>query len=107
MTSMARVNVAAREAAGQIEHRFGRKRVLIFGAAIGLIALLLFMRFVTVLPIILPKRGGAPHFVHHFIPSFIARLCRNLCRSLCPSLVGQARRFEVQGSRLFPSPRIL
>jgi multidrug efflux system membrane fusion protein len=45
MTTMARVNVAAREKVGQLEHKFGRKRVYVFGGIIGVIALLLLIRF--------------------------------------------------------------
>ncbi len=45
MTTMARVNVAAREAVGQLEHKYGRKRVYVFGGIIGVIGLLLLIRF--------------------------------------------------------------
>jgi membrane fusion protein, multidrug efflux system len=41
---MARVNVATREAVVHLEHRFGRKRVHIFGGIIALIILLLLVR---------------------------------------------------------------
>jgi multidrug efflux system membrane fusion protein len=44
MTTMTRVNVATREAVVQLEHRFGRKRVYIFGGIIALIVLLLLLR---------------------------------------------------------------
>jgi multidrug efflux system membrane fusion protein len=44
---MARVNVATRQAAGQLQHRFGRKRVYIFGGIVGLVALFLVLRFFT------------------------------------------------------------
>jgi multidrug efflux system membrane fusion protein len=44
MTTMARVNVATREAVVHLEHRFGRKRVHIFGGIIALIILLLLVR---------------------------------------------------------------
>src|SRR4051812_10660293 len=47
MTTTARVNVAAREAVGQLEHRFGRKRVYIATGIIGLIVLLLIVRYVA------------------------------------------------------------
>ena len=47
MTTMARVNVATREAVGQLEHRFGRKRVYVIGGIIGLIALVLLVRFLA------------------------------------------------------------
>ena len=47
MTTMARVNVATRQAVGHLEHRFGRKRVYIFGGIIGLVALFLMLRFFT------------------------------------------------------------
>jgi multidrug efflux system membrane fusion protein len=44
MTTMARVNVATREAVVHLEHRFGRKRVYIFGGIIALVVLLLLLR---------------------------------------------------------------
>jgi membrane fusion protein, multidrug efflux system len=44
MTTMTRVNVATREAVVQLEHRFGRKRVYIFGGIIALVVLLLLFR---------------------------------------------------------------
>jgi multidrug efflux system membrane fusion protein len=47
MATMTRVNVATRQAVGQLEHRFGRKRVYIFGGAIALVALLLVVRAFT------------------------------------------------------------
>jgi multidrug efflux system membrane fusion protein len=47
MTTMTRVNVATREAVGHLEHRFGRKRVYIFGGIIALVLLLLLLRAFT------------------------------------------------------------
>jgi multidrug efflux system membrane fusion protein len=47
MTTMARVNVATREAVVHLEHRFGRKRVYIFGGIIASIFLLLLVRAFT------------------------------------------------------------
>jgi membrane fusion protein, multidrug efflux system len=47
MTTMARVNVATREAVVHLEHRFGRKRVYIFGGIIALVVLLLALRVFT------------------------------------------------------------
>ena len=47
MTTMARVNGAAREAVGQLETRFGRKRVYVIGGIVGLIALVLLVRFMV------------------------------------------------------------
>lgn len=47
MTTMARVQVAAREAVVSLEHRFGRKRVYVIGSIVGLIALLLVVRVMT------------------------------------------------------------
>ena len=47
MTTMARVNVATREAVVHLEHRFGRKRVSIFGGILILIVLLLLVRAFT------------------------------------------------------------
>jgi multidrug efflux system membrane fusion protein len=44
---MTRVNAAAREAVGHLEHRFGRKRVHIFAGIIGLIVLLFLLRTFT------------------------------------------------------------
>ena len=44
MTTMTRVNVATREAVVHLEHRFGRKRVYIFGGIIALVVLLLLLR---------------------------------------------------------------
>lgn len=44
MTTMARVNVATREAVGHLEHRFGRKKLYIFGGAILFVVLVLTMR---------------------------------------------------------------
>jgi multidrug efflux system membrane fusion protein len=44
---MTRVNVATREAVGHLEHRFGRKRVYIFGGIIALVLLLLLLRAFT------------------------------------------------------------
>jgi membrane fusion protein, multidrug efflux system len=41
---MTRVNVATREAVVHLEHRFGRKRVYIFGGIIALVVLLLLLR---------------------------------------------------------------
>jgi len=41
---MTRVNVATREAVVHLEHRFGRKRVYIFGGVIALVVLLLLLR---------------------------------------------------------------
>ena len=47
MTTMTRVNVATRQAVGHLEHRFGRKRVYIFGGIIALVVLLLLLRSFT------------------------------------------------------------
>lgn len=47
MTTMTRVNVATRQAVGHLEHRFGRKRVYIFGGIIAFIVLLLLVRAFT------------------------------------------------------------
>ncbi|HEX7516167.1 MAG TPA: efflux RND transporter periplasmic adaptor subunit [Chthoniobacterales bacterium] len=47
MTTMTRVNVATREAVGHLEHRFGRKRVYIFGGFIAFVLLLLLLRAFT------------------------------------------------------------
>ncbi len=47
MTTMTRVNVATRQAVGHLEHRFGRKRVYVFGGIIGLVALFLLLRVFT------------------------------------------------------------
>jgi multidrug efflux system membrane fusion protein len=44
---MTRVNVATRQAVGHLEHRFGRKRVYIFGGIIAFIVLLLLVRAFT------------------------------------------------------------
>lgn len=44
---MTRVNVATRQAVGHLEHRFGRKRVYIFGGIIALVVLLLLLRSFT------------------------------------------------------------
>jgi membrane fusion protein, multidrug efflux system len=44
MTTVTRVNVATREAVVQLEHRFGRKRVFIFGGIIAFFVLLLLFR---------------------------------------------------------------
>ena len=44
MTTMTRVNVATREAVTHLEHRFGRKRVYVFGGIIALIVLALLLR---------------------------------------------------------------
>jgi multidrug efflux system membrane fusion protein len=44
MTTMTRVNVATREAVGHLEHRFGRKRVYMFGGIIALTLALLLVR---------------------------------------------------------------
>ena len=48
MTTMARANVAAREAVGNLEARFGRKRLYIGGGAIGFILLVLILRGIAV-----------------------------------------------------------
>ncbi len=47
MTTMTRVNVATRQAVGHLEHRFGRKRVYVFGGIIGLVAMFLLLRVFT------------------------------------------------------------
>jgi multidrug efflux system membrane fusion protein len=47
MTTMTRVNVATRQAVGHLDHRFGRKRVYVFGGIIGLVALFLLLRVFT------------------------------------------------------------
>ena len=47
MTTMTLVNVATRQAVGHLEHRFGRKRVYIFGGIIALVVLLLLLRSFT------------------------------------------------------------
>jgi multidrug efflux system membrane fusion protein len=47
MTTMARVNVATRQAVGHLEHRFGRTRVYVFGGIITFIVLLLLVRAFT------------------------------------------------------------
>jgi multidrug efflux system membrane fusion protein len=47
MTTMTRVNVATREAVVHLEHRFGRKRVYVFGGIIALIVLLLLFRAIA------------------------------------------------------------
>jgi len=44
MTTMARVNVATREAVVHLEHRFGRKKLYIFGGAILFVVLVLTLR---------------------------------------------------------------
>jgi multidrug efflux system membrane fusion protein len=44
---MTLVNVATRQAVGHLEHRFGRKRVYIFGGIIALVVLLLLLRSFT------------------------------------------------------------
>ena len=44
MTTMARVNVATREAVVHLEHRFGRKKLYIFGGAILFVVLVLTVR---------------------------------------------------------------
>lgn len=44
MTTMARVNVATREAVGHLEHRFGRKRLYLAGGAILLVLLVVVFR---------------------------------------------------------------
>ena len=44
MTTMARVNVATREAVVHLEHRFGRKKLYIFGGAILFVLLVLTVR---------------------------------------------------------------
>jgi len=44
MTTMARANVATREAVGKFENRFGRKALYVGGGAILLVVLLLFLR---------------------------------------------------------------
>jgi multidrug efflux system membrane fusion protein len=47
MTTMTRVNIATREAVVHLEHRFGRKRVYIFGGIIALVAVLLLFRAIA------------------------------------------------------------
>src|SRR6267378_2917768 len=47
MTTITRVNVATRQAVGHLEHRFGRKRVYVFGGTIAFIFLLLLVRAFT------------------------------------------------------------
>jgi multidrug efflux system membrane fusion protein len=47
MTTMARVNLATREAVVHLEHRFGRKRVYTVGGIIALVVLLLFFRAIA------------------------------------------------------------
>jgi multidrug efflux system membrane fusion protein len=47
MTTMARANLLTRTAVGKLEHRFGRKRLYIFGGIVGLVALLLAVRVFT------------------------------------------------------------
>lgn len=47
MTTMTRVNVATRQAVGHLEHRFGRKRVYVFGGIIAFVVLLLLARAFT------------------------------------------------------------
>jgi multidrug efflux system membrane fusion protein len=47
MTTMTRVNVATREAVVHLEHRFGRKRVYVFGGIVALIVLLLLLRAIA------------------------------------------------------------
>jgi multidrug efflux system membrane fusion protein len=44
---MTRVNVATRQAVGHLEHRFGRKRVYVFGGIIGVVAMFLLLRVFT------------------------------------------------------------
>ncbi len=44
MTTLTRVNIATRQAVGHLEHRFGRKRVHVFGGIIALVVLLLLVR---------------------------------------------------------------
>jgi multidrug efflux system membrane fusion protein len=44
MTTMTRVNLATREAVTHLEHRFGRKRVYVFGGIIAAVALILLGR---------------------------------------------------------------
>lgn len=47
MTTMTKASVAARETVGKIEHRFGRKKLSIFGGAVLLIVLLATLRGCT------------------------------------------------------------
>jgi multidrug efflux system membrane fusion protein len=47
MTTMTRVNVATRQAVGHLEHRFGRKRVYVFGGIVGVVAMFLLLRVFT------------------------------------------------------------
>jgi multidrug efflux system membrane fusion protein len=44
---MTRVNVATRQAVGHLEHRFGRKRVYVFGGIVGVVAMFLLLRVFT------------------------------------------------------------
>jgi membrane fusion protein, multidrug efflux system len=44
VTAITRVNIATRQAVGHLEHRFGRKRVYIFGGIIAAVVLLLLLR---------------------------------------------------------------
>jgi multidrug efflux system membrane fusion protein len=44
MTTMAKANVATRQAVTHLEHRFGRKRVYVFGGIIALVVLALLLR---------------------------------------------------------------
>src|SRR3954468_14255336 len=55
-TTLSRATVVTREKVANLEQRFGRRRVYIAGGAIGLILLLLLLRFITA-----PKKpSGAP-----------------------------------------------
>jgi membrane fusion protein, multidrug efflux system len=44
VTAITRVNIATRQAVGHLEHRFGRKRVYIFGGIIAAVVLILLLR---------------------------------------------------------------
>jgi membrane fusion protein, multidrug efflux system len=48
MTTMAKANIITREAVGKLEHRFGRKRLYIFGGAILFVVLVLTVRGIVI-----------------------------------------------------------
>jgi multidrug efflux system membrane fusion protein len=60
MTTMARVNVATREAVGHLEHRFGRKRLYLTGGAILLVMLIVLFRTIGSKPKTLPSPPPRP-----------------------------------------------
>jgi multidrug efflux system membrane fusion protein len=50
MTTLAKASVVTRETVGKLEHRFGRRRLYLFGGAVLLIVLLLVVRAIVIKP---------------------------------------------------------